>query len=401
VFLLPFAIAFISLAEVVSPPWAIIQETPELEFKKVHDDFNKAQMSFVAELRKAKSQDEAFIIKTRLAPNVNEFIPRFLALAKKAPKSKVSFDALSWIIRHSDNYAIIPEEEQAVAILMRDHLENLGLGELAFLVMSSRTEVAKSLLHQMASSALDHPNKGQACFSLASICQSWADQADHFKWMSNETRQKQSTIPDYAKWMAWTAKLNASNLRQESERYFELVVVRFSNLPRFKKQKQTLGELSRIELDNMRRLAVGKQAPETVGDDIEENPIKLSEFRGKVVVVSFWASWCGPCMRFVPDEIALVKKFQDKQFVMLGVNADETRKDAIAAIQKHAITWRSFWNEGKPDGSISKLWNVSVYPSVFVIDHNGIIRAKWRHSSPEDGTLQNVVENLIQEQSSK
>ena len=63
-----------------------------------------------------------------------------------------------------------------------------------------------------------------------------------------------------------------------------------------------MGDYAKPRLEAMRGLAVGKAAPEIEGRDVDGNPMKLSDYRGKVVVLSFWGTWCGPCMRFIPDE---------------------------------------------------------------------------------------------------
>ena len=63
-------------------------------------------------------------------------------------------------------------------------------------------------------------------------------------------------------------------------------------------------------------------APDIEGDDFDGTRFKLSDYRGKVVAVSFWASWCKPCRELIPHERAIVERFQGRNFVLLGVNID-------------------------------------------------------------------------------
>src|SRR5438477_7883977 len=75
-------------------------------------------------------------------------------------------------------------------------------------------------------------------------------------------------------------------------------------------------------------LAVGKPAPSLEGADVDGKFLGLSDFRGKVVAVDFWATWCGPCRRMIPHEKELVKRMQGRPFVLLGVS-DDRSEDAL------------------------------------------------------------------------
>ncbi len=130
-------------------------------------------------------------------------------------------------------------------------------------------------------------------------------------------------------------------------------------------------------LYKMKNLQVGMKAPEIVGKDLQGQPIKLSDFSGKVVMISFWATWCGPCMAMIPHERELVQKFADAPFVLVGVNGDQDPQEAHAIAKKNGVTWRSFWDGPKVGaGKISTLWNVRGWPTIILIDHKGIIRAQ-------------------------
>jgi hypothetical protein len=71
-----------------------------------------------------------------------------------------------------------------------------------------------------------------------------------------------------------------------------------------------------------------------------------------------------------------VQRLQDKPFVLLGVNSDEDRDEARKQAQEQTLTWRSFWNGGDRDGPITRLWNVSMWPSFYLLDHKGVIRLR-------------------------
>ena len=87
-------------------------------------------------------------------------------------------------------------------------------------------------------------------------------------------------------------------------------------------RRKTLGQVAEARLDDLHNLAVGKPAPEIKGVDIHGKPLALSDYRGKVVALVFWGTWCGPCMREIPREKALVDRMKGRPFAMLGVNTD-------------------------------------------------------------------------------
>jgi peroxiredoxin len=135
-----------------------------------------------------------------------------------------------------------------------------------------------------------------------------------------------------------------------------------------------LGEVAKPMIFEAENLSVGRKAPEIVGQDASGKTFKLSEYRGKVVVLDFFADWCPYCVRMYPEERELVEKLADKPFAMLGVNCDgqETLRQLIA---DKKVTWRC-WSDGQ-GGPIAKTWQLSGYPLTYVIDQDGVIRHKY------------------------
>ena len=125
-------------------------------------------------------------------------------------------------------------------------------------------------------------------------------------------------------------------MNAESMRRFEQVIERFADIKGG--GPYTLGQLAEAALFEARNLGIGQVAPEITGDDIEGVSLKLSDYRGKVVVLSFWATWCGPCMAMVPHERSLVKRMEGKPFALLGFNGDDDRSAANAAARRENMT---------------------------------------------------------------
>jgi thiol-disulfide isomerase/thioredoxin len=126
---------------------------------------------------------------------------------------------------------------------------------------------------------------------------------------------------------------------------------------------------------------VGNLCPEIAGQDLDGNVIRLSEFRGKVVLVNFWAPWCGPCRQLIPHERELVAgKYKGRPFVLLGVAEDQPEE--VKEFQKVTpMPWPNI-----VDGSrvVGKQWSVDSIPAAVLVDHNGIIRERWRNGLNPD-----------------
>lgn len=161
--------------------------------------------------------------------------------------------------------------------------------------------------------------------------------------------------------------------------------------------KPTIKTLAERSLHEIKSLTVGQAAPELIGIDLEGKPLTLKEHQGKVVMVSFWAHWCGPCIALVPHERELVERFKGKPFVLLGVNGDELSKELVEKTKALNVTWRSFQNQ--PDEKAvkhSEKWNVMTWPTVYLIDHQGVIRKKWI-GRVDPKQLDEAIETLVKE----
>ena len=105
-------------------------------------------------------------------------------------------------------------------------------------------------------------------------------------------------------------------------------------------------------------------------------PVKLADYRGKVVLVIFWASWCGECIREVPHERELAKKLEGRPFTILGVNIDSTREEALKIINDQKMSWRHAFDGAPGTGKAFELYNVQYVPTIYLLDEAGVIRGR-------------------------
>ena len=127
--------------------------------------------------------------------------------------------------------------------------------------------------------------------------------------------------------------------------------------------KKTLADVARARIDEMENLVAGKPAPAIEGIGMDGKPLKLSDYRGKVVVLVFWGTWCGPCMQEVPHERELAERYKGRPFALLGVDCDSDKVAALKVMREQGITWPN-WNDGDPgEGPIATAYHVRGFPT--------------------------------------
>ena len=124
--------------------------------------------------------------------------------------------------------------------------------------------------------------------------------------------------------------------------------------------------------------------------DLSGETLSLAQYRGQVVLLDFWATWCGPCIAEMPNVKATYTKYKGQKFEIIGISLDNSPVPVEAYIASEGITWRQYWDSG---GRISRMYNVRAIPSTFLIDGEGVIRKVNLRGI----ALENAVSELVQE----
>ena len=127
---------------------------------------------------------------------------------------------------------------------------------------------------------------------------------------------------------------------------------------------------------NEANVSVGKVAPNFSAPNPEGKTISLKESLGKVTIIDFWASWCGPCRRENPSVVAMYNELHSKGLNIIGVSLDDNADKWKEAIAADKLTWNHISNLKKWDDPIAKLYGVGSIPATFILDASGKIVAK-------------------------
>ena len=116
---------------------------------------------------------------------------------------------------------------------------------------------------------------------------------------------------------------------------------------------------------------IGKPAPEFQVKDLKGEELSLEKYKGQVVLLDFWATWCGPCIAELPNVKKTYQKYKDQKFQIIGISLDRSQKPLEAFIEKEELGWVHYWDQGR---QIANQYKVTGIPSMFLLDGQGVIR---------------------------
>lgn len=377
----------------------------------------------------------------------DEVANRCLKIAENHPDTQPAVVALLWVLANAPDG---PQGKTALALLKRGGILKADIETLAMCFGMQRGtigpgDIPEAIDQELAPILLERvrrtPDDSKAAELLSSISscskredaaevspvfdeaarmivERWADSPDlsHFFESLSNCRQRpwairyepavrtilaQNTNGYIRHRAAFTlAHLvsEAGEARQEEARELYLRVVKEYKAEAIEESWRGVAEelvnTAQREIDGLLFRGVGGKAPDLKGLDLDGKPIELSEYKGKVVLLSFWASWCGPCMRLIPHERKLADQFKDRPFVVVGVNGDKIEDLDRRILETHKISWRSFQNERPGQKTIAREWNLVGWPELYIIDHTGKIRKHWKGTPPHD-ELDHEVERWV------
>ena len=127
-------------------------------------------------------------------------------------------------------------------------------------------------------------------------------------------------------------------------------------------------------LDSIKKqaeLAVGKMFPDFHEKDLEGEALSISNYKGKVLLVDFWATWCGPCVGELPNVLAAYKKHHDEGFEVVGISLDKDREKLTSFMKEKGMTWKQYFDGKQWQNKLAQDYGISSIPATYLLDRKG------------------------------
>jgi len=341
-------------------------ESREEKFSAIKEAAEKEQSEMFKKFKAAEPEQKAKVrIEARELYVLNA--GRALRLAEENPKDEVGLEAAIFALKELLVFRETGDDmTKAVGIITDNHLGNPKVkGVLA--MMGQAGEAGQKFLKAVSEKATDKNVKGVALYMLGSAI---AEQLDD---VSDEKK--------------------AEALTAEAIGYYERAIKEAGDTPLG--NQGTIADVVGDELQALKTLGVGKPAPEVQGTNLKTGQkTKLSDLKGKVVLLDIWATWCGPCKAMIPHEREMVKRLDGKPFQLLSVSADDEKETLQKFLEGTEMPWMHWWNGAESE--VLKKFRVRAFPTLYLIDSKGVIRKKFI-GSPSTEVLDKAVDELVKE----
>ncbi|MBA4191216.1 MAG: hypothetical protein C0467_24815 [Planctomycetaceae bacterium] len=345
-------------------------ETPTTaqKFKAIQKEFQDTAESLGKEFQAAKTPEEKNALREKFFGLQPKFAEKALSLAQADLKDPVAFDAALFALNMGGT---TPVATKAAELIGSNFAENPKLKPL--IPTLGKNSGGQKLLKAIHEKSADKDVKGATLYYLAS---GMIEEADYPRGGPGMPADKQAAAFKEAETL----------LNKASKEYGDVELTNRGG-------KQAIAKAVETQLFFLNNLTVGKVLPDSVAEDLDGKKVKISDYRGKVVVLDIWATWCGPCVAMIPHERELVKNLKDKPFAFISLSADAEKDTVVKFIEKEPMPWVHWWNGGPKGGPVAD-YKVQFFPTVYVLDEKGVIRYKHVREKAMDDAIDALLKEI-------
>jgi RNA polymerase sigma factor (sigma-70 family) len=385
-----------ALPPLANPPAEKPDTTPA---GRAMDDLQKAgdseMQDLYGRLQKGRTDEERKPIQQQITNRTAALIERALRVVRENPTDPAALRALEFGLRRTSGGYGGPNgkaREELLAFVRSHFLRSPDLSPtLLFNLAHQNTTSADDLLAAVAETNPSPTVRGRAAYALA----------DELARESEVVRLRREVpelfdnpfVRERTEYVDRLRSADPDALEREAVKWYGLVREKYADVAIYDGPgSDKLGELAEQGLFALHHLTIGKVAPDIEGEDLDGKPFRLSDYRGKVVVLIFCGNWCGPCREMNPHKQRLVDRLVGRPFALVEVNSDDDPEAVRRTMRKEKLTWRC-WFDGGRRGPIAKRWHIQGWPAVYILDAAGVIRYIELHGK----ALDDAVDRLVRE----
>lgn len=310
------------------------------QVRGIIDEYENSVRANTQKIIAATTEEEKNQYRSSI-PSAGPYATKMMHLVQANLDQPDVVKAVSWLVTGAANF---PEGQQALQMLGTTFADRAGIAE-AVRQLEYHGLPAEPVLQAVIAKNPHRDEKGAALYALGAI---------HFKNF-DASADRASAEASKTKALECFQQLNAD--------YADVTIQGFK-----------LSDFAGKMLFEMTNLQVGCEAPEIEGKDAEGQPVKLSDYRGKHVIVIFWGGWCHACHGMLPQMNQAAAQLKDKNAVVLGVNTD-IESEAKKAFDTYQVSFRNVL-DNTTSGPNTSLYNLRNFPTLYLIDPKGVIAIK-------------------------